>query len=38
LKISVDKTKAVAVKGKMHARTKTAMNDNIIEQEIVLIA
>jgi hypothetical protein len=32
LKISVNKTKAVAVKGKMSVRTNTVRNNNIIEQ------
>jgi hypothetical protein len=33
LKISVNNTKAIAMKGEMNARTKIAINNNIIEQE-----
>jgi hypothetical protein len=32
LKISVDKTQAVAMKGKMNVRTNILINSNIIEQ------
>jgi hypothetical protein len=32
LKISVNKTKTIAMKGKMNIRTKTVINNHVIEQ------
>jgi hypothetical protein len=37
LKILVNKTKAMVMKGKMNVRTKMVINNNIIEQENSLI-
>lgn len=38
LKISVDATKAMALKGKMNVRTKTALNNSITERVNVFIS
>jgi hypothetical protein len=37
LKISISKTKAMVMKGKMNGKIKIVINNNIIEKRIVLI-